>query len=817
MPKLLADLGFQTLRAFLSDYMSVELPEIVDHVYVKTNETPKITSFLNTLKTIELIKMAIKMLLSKDPDNHMCMGCTSSTSFESNGKVTYGMPNTSLNIFKSHEWNRLLRIMGDELMLFLLTKCSMVQVVGGNHVFLAGNFRDLYRMPEKTEGCLDRNMMFHKRTGKIQLCPQEAFNHIFSFHNPDKYKVIQDDVRSILENMQGYWKRLFLPSIFSSYFEDRLLMKSEFDIMRHSVEPLELVNFLFLVSRKLFKDVFDAHAFRIFKSKLSVLVHRNRYEAVSRNELIKYFKISSFKFFRSSKCNRYEFVFRSKVVSRFLNYVMDSLFIPIISKYFYSTETSFSRFKVHYFPRTVWQHVSSIHTKTFLRNFERIRDGKVDTYSETRCIPKNCGVRVVMNMSKSRGKKKSVNNIVYPEFCVLREESKDMLENSVLGYSGIYKRLVPYLMECKDPLYILKLDLSDCFDNIPQDGMTELVKSLFKKDRYYVKTLSILEKVDGELKYRQIHKINSELRPMNALMKDLQFSENNIVKEGANQRVLFRERMEDRVNRLIKRNVVKYDGKFFLQRKGIAQGSVLSTLLCSLYYDSIDKLHFNKIFKRGLLVRYVDDFLIATPSVDEIVDFLNTSRSVSHLGINFSMKKITSNFGVERYLSASFDVNKVIENKNKLSITNSPVVWCGSKIYSRGFSIKPHVADPYFPFSMAHNPIKPGKALISKMKNLLRKKTSPLYINPNNCRRYENIYDVFFFYGKKLVFFVRRMDFINRLFVEKLLGHSRDFIHRICKERKISITKNKIWDIASSGFRDSGITDLISLQQSMDQ
>ena len=62
--------------------------------------------------------------------------------------------------------------------------------------------------------------------------------------------------------------------------------------------------------------------------------------------------------------------------------------------------------------------------------------------------------------------------------------------------------------------------------------------------------------------------------------------------------------------------------KYYHQICGISQGSVLSTLLCSLYYANMER-DYLEIGKDDLLMRIVDDYLYVTPSKKSATRFLN--------------------------------------------------------------------------------------------------------------------------------------------------------------------------------------------------
>ena len=64
---------------------------------------------------------------------------------------------------------------------------------------------------------------------------------------------------------------------------------------------------------------------------------------------------------------------------------------------------------------------------------------------------------------------------------------------------------------------------------------------------------------------------------------------------------------------------------------GIAQGSILSTLLCGYFYSDMEKTQLTEITQDSdsLLLRWVDDFLLITPQSALAVQFLD----VMHAGI----------------------------------------------------------------------------------------------------------------------------------------------------------------------------------------
>ena len=145
------------------------------------------------------------------------------------------------------------------------------------------------------------------------------------------------------------------------------------------------------------------------------------------------------------------------------------------------------------------------------------------------------------------------------------------------------------------------------------------------------------------------------------------------------------------LNEHVKRNVLQLDKKFYLQRTGIPQGSVLSALLYSLYYGHLDQ---NVIFpflertweppttdlSRGhdfqvsaaqsssedeisssssyTLLRYIDDFLFISTSKAQAASFISRlQRGFRDYNCYMNEKKFCVNFDIGNM--ASLPSNRV--------------------------------------------------------------------------------------------------------------------------------------------------------------
>lgn len=110
------------------------------------------------------------------------------------------------------------------------------------------------------------------------------------------------------------------------------------------------------------------------------------------------------------------------------------------------------------------------------------------------------------------------------------------------------------------------------------------------------------------------------------------------------------------------------NGKVFKQKKGIPQGSFLSTVLCSLFYGQFDRDSGVINFPcDDLVMRYVDDFLIVSPCRDRL------ERLAGFLQNGFP------EFGIH--------INK---NKTRFSFESAATfTWCGLRIDSNTLDISP--------------------------------------------------------------------------------------------------------------------------------
>ncbi|KAI5171644.1 telomerase reverse transcriptase [Pancytospora epiphaga] len=623
----------------------------------------------------------------------------------------------------------------------------------------------------------------------------------------------------------------------------KTLVKTEFPKKDKREVPYDLIiNFLFLISKKCLKPLFRYSDFKIFKGKLTLLIKRNVYEGISREELRKYFALPNLKLFKG-KYSRQEHKIRCAVAERVLIHLMDVLFIKLVSYFFYSTICSNTRYKISYFKRSDWNIWTGSFYKNFLKTFEpTTRKKRMGTF---RCIPKPDGFRVITNCSTSIptgivGQKElrvpgnerklgSINSFLTPLLPMLYYESKGKLNNSLLNYTSAYRTFYKHLSDKESRQYLLKLDVSKCFDNLPHDRLLSLAQILLEQPVYYYSEYEILKENqtgDGfETKY--LRRAGASVHPVDCFgcnrcfysdgrcveINDLE--NNGLSSFGFTKRCVIRERRHKRfekneilkmISDLIKNMVVCHQNRFYRFSKGIPQGCCISPILCSLYYGMMDEKYFKGVFGKGRMWRYIDDFLIITSSLDEIKEFIRRATVLKEYGLLFNWSKVETNMsrGVLQKIMRESGVELEREDEKALSFAlgrdekkeelfkSDSLKWCGLRIFDRGVGIKSVLGEEYFRYCVCLPLSKPGRRIFAKIKQAFYIKASPILINYRNRKLGENIYDIFYFIVRRLRILFLRADFWNQKYIYFILDWCIGEMKNIIRSRKILFDEIKV-------------------------
>ncbi|KAJ3198361.1 hypothetical protein HDU82_001240, partial [Entophlyctis luteolus] len=293
---------------------------------------------------------------------------------------------------------------------------------------------------------------------------------------------------------------------------------------------------------------------------------------------------------------------------------------------------------------------------------------------------------------------------------VLKMESAQILEGTatVSGLADIYPRLKSfqermrkfrshsavfdaeetYLFSRPRKLYFVKVDIVRCFDSINQAMLTDILKDIVKEEEYLVQKYSVTFASVGKIKRNWIKRAKTagEFVQFEKLAKEIAENlRNTIVTDGVVYSLEERENLLQLLEEHICNNLVKMGKRFYRQLVGIPQGSVLSSLLCSLFLSHLERRKLQTIISRNdLLLRLVDDLLFITPVQEKAIEFINLfHQGIADYGCSVNPTKTVVNFD---YVYSGIQLKRVEYLSSLKSPNDFP--WCGLLINMKRLVVK---------------------------------------------------------------------------------------------------------------------------------
>ncbi|KAG8970574.1 hypothetical protein FRC03_006703 [Tulasnella sp. 419] len=392
---------------------------------------------------------------------------------------------------------------------------------------------------------------------------------------------------------------------------------------------------------------------------------------------------------------------RRELWNEFLYWFFESFLVPLLKTTFYVTESSAFRHQILYFRQDDWNSICApllkhLRDKTFthldINKFaaKSMCEQRQLGFSRLRLLPKETGVRPIVNLKRKTHKGWSINQILQSTFQVLTYEKShlpELLGASVTGLNEIYAQLKAYRerIMTKDrtlpKLYFVKVDVRAAFDTIDQEKLLEILTDIISADEYiihgYVQVSPTLAK--GQRNYRKKAFPEWEQASFQDLVSELaQTLKNTIFVDQVNTKTIDRQKVLSLLKEHIKENLVRIGPDLCKQTVGIPQGSVLSTLLCSFFYGDMErkKLGFRDD-PRNLMLRYVDDYLFITTHKPSALKFLD-AMALGHpeYGCFITPEKTLTNFETDAHQTM------VVKQAGRF------FPWCGILIDVRRLSVQ---------------------------------------------------------------------------------------------------------------------------------
>ncbi|KAJ3526128.1 hypothetical protein NM208_g11338 [Fusarium decemcellulare] len=429
------------------------------------------------------------------------------------------------------------------------------------------------------------------------------------------------------------------------------------------------------------------HNESVVMQRVDHFIKLRRFETMSLHEISQDLKVTNIDWLqppglKDQKPSKTDTEKRHEIFFEFLYFIFDSLLIPLIRNNFYVTESNTHRYQIFYFRHEVWKHIAEPAMANLKADmFEEIKlDDALHVlqsrrlgFSQVRLLPKGDKMRPIMNLRRralTRGTSKvlgpSINSILGPVHTLLKLEkdtNPSKLGSTMFSVSDIYTRLKTF-KESLGPkhgkLYFAKIDVKAAFDTIPQPAVIKLMGSVPRQAKYTI--MKHAEVKPGERALLDGEKSSSKaIRRWHAtalakgdssnfttrLEQDLAGKKKNTVfVDSAMQKTHSVDELLHLLTQHVEQNLVKVGKKYYRQKVGIPQGSVLSSFLCNYFYADLEKQHLDFLDAPDtLLLRLIDDFLLVTLDQEKAVNFVNTMhKGVPEYGVVVNPAKTLVNF-----------------------------------------------------------------------------------------------------------------------------------------------------------------------------
>lgn len=191
-------------------------------------------------------------------------------------------------------------------------------------------------------------------------------------------------------------------------------------LIKHYTKTEKVYKFIVIVLHKLFikKNLLyifgsDSNIKKLF-NKIHLYIKMNRRDQISMHDILSHIKLSHSLWLKKPANNnpgRTFQYYQLQMMGKFLYWLFSSVITPLLSEFFYCTESAPHFHRIFYFRKNLWNSVDSLAShQLFSTMFEPLPKSIVNqifsnrhfTYSNIRMLPKNYGVRPIINLGKKR-------------------------------------------------------------------------------------------------------------------------------------------------------------------------------------------------------------------------------------------------------------------------------------------------------------------------------------------------------------------------------------------------------------------------------
>ncbi|XP_064401620.1 telomerase reverse transcriptase-like isoform X2 [Halichondria panicea] len=362
-----------------------------------------------------------------------------------------------------------------------------------------------------------------------------------------------------------------------------------------------------------------------------------------------------------------------RLFERLIHWLMTGVIIRTLKAFFYVTEHSEHQNCLFYYRKKVWSRIQELAVRIIpyqqipLEEVQHhVHFGHTLGISKLRFLPKTKGVRPIVNFRSKinlsgHPQLLSINDQLRDVFHVLNYEKNtrpEIIASSCFGLHEVFVKLKRFSTEqkkvdtpTKEPLLFVRVDISSCYDSmVPKKALEIVSKDVLSQRSYLIRCFAKLfisrERVQRLFLRAATAKVNSPSFFKFAKQQAKNHS-NCIFVDKSLCIEIKKEKVKSLLQKHLFGNLVKLGNDYYKQVQGIAHGAKLSTLLCGFYYADMEQ---NCVLptvdpSKGLLMRYVDDFLLITREVGVAREFLTTmQRGVAEYNCTINPAKTVTNF-----------------------------------------------------------------------------------------------------------------------------------------------------------------------------
>lgn len=425
------------------------------------------------------------------------------------------------------------------------------------------------------------------------------------------------------------------------------------DVLEYSTPPKHIGDFIWAVFRFITpkKLLGSKHNQKALKCAVMKFLCKKHYEEMTLDEAVFKLKTKEFSWFCPPGCGGEGKTGSGKVpasqqrkfaglLKRWVLWVFTRVVAPLTHANFYATDAEGKGTTVYYFRHDFWRSIS----KHYLAGLcgaapgsirgpmleqvkacdfaEAVKKNKLGV-THVRLLPKGKGMRLISNQSKAteidlpEPYSGNIGQLVRPPinaslreaFCVIQHEIRavpGILGASCFSDKDIYEKLGAFLRDHKargsdQKLYMVSCDVQKAFDSIDAERILAMVGGLLRKEEYDLHKFITASTWTKDL-YTKTRQTCEVLPPDDTFEDGFRYPHHVILNKASSSRVKA-SALREIVREHLMSNLVYAHGKFYKQVKGIPQGSVLSTLFCSLY---LANLEVTRVFPRLSLAESQD-------------------------------------------------------------------------------------------------------------------------------------------------------------------------------------------------------------------